>query len=278
MFFLTEIMIKKLLGLSPSHLYNVAVCCIVKNENHYLPEWIEHHLKIGVSRFYIYDNESKIPVADTLSAYIEEGIIQLEFIEGKEMQMPAYEHCLANYGPECQWIAFIDSDEFIVPKTVTGSLPDFLTDYKKFGGMGLNWLVFGSNGHLERPAGPQTKSYIKRTLKTNIINDHIKTIVQPKYVKRVLDPHHFLFIKGKYCVNEDFERLTGPRVKHTSNKIQLNHYYLRSFEDWQEKLERGRADKGAALEVERFYELDNEANLITDETIIELDMLIKETL
>jgi hypothetical protein len=270
-------MIKKLLGLSPSYIDKVAICCIVKDEGHYLHEWIEYHLKIGVSRFFIYDNESKIPIAGTLSPYADKGIVKVEFIAGKGMQQAAYEHCLANYGSTCQWIAFIDSDEFIVPKTLTGNLPEFLTAYENYGGLGLNWLVFGSNGHLEKPSAPQTHSYTKRTLKTNIINNHIKTIVQPKHVKRVpLDPHHFVFKKGKYCVNENFERLTGPRVSHTSNKIQLNHYFLRSLEDFKEKLERGRADNGLPRALELFYELDSEANLVTDENIIELKMLLQE--
>jgi len=270
-------MIKKLLGLSPSYMYEVAICCIVKDEHYYLPEWIEYHLKIGVSRFYMYDNESKIPVATTLSDYIDKGIVKLELISGRAMQKMAYEHCLANYGRECQWIAFIDADEFIVPKTITGNLPEFLSAFEKFGGIGLSWLLFGSNGHLEKPKSTQTQSYTKRTLKTHVMNDHIKTIVQPKYVKKVpLDPHHFIFKKGKYCVNENFERLTGPRNTHTSNKIQLNHYYLRSLEDYKEKLERGRADNGLFRSLGDFYDLDREANLITDENIIELKMLLDE--
>jgi len=270
-------MLKKILGLTPAYVNKVAICCIVKDENRYLHEWIEHHLKIGVSCFYVFDNGSKIPVADTLGDYIEKGIVKVEPLAGKGMQMVAHERCLANHGKECQWIAFIDADEFIVPKTLTGNLPEFMSAYEKFGGLGINWLVFGSNGHLERPEGLQTESYTRRTSKTHVVNNHIKTIVQPKYVKRVpLDPHHFVFKKGKFSVNENFERLTGPRVTHTSNKMQLNHYFLRSLEDYKEKLERGRADAGLARKLEEFFELDKEANLITDENILELRMLLND--
>jgi hypothetical protein len=270
-------MIKKLFGLSRPFLYEVAICCIVKNEDRDLPEWIDYHLKIGVSQFFVYDNDSKIPVSKALINYVNQGVLKVELMSGKGMQMVAHEHCLTNYGPQCKWIAFIDSDEFIVPKTATGNLPEFLSAYESFGGLGLNWLVFGSNGHSERPDSPQIQAYTRRTLKTNLINDHIKSIVQPKHVKRVpLDPHHFVFKKGKYCVNENFERLRGPRVKHTSNKIQLNHYFLRSLADYKEKLERGRADNGLARTLEEFWDLDKEANLITDENILELKILWEE--
>ena len=266
-------MIKKLLGISVPYTYEVAICLIVKDEDRYLPEWVDYHLKIGVNHFYIYDNDSKIPVASTLSKYVESGTVSVELISGKAMQMPAYARCLSKYGRLCKWIAFIDADEFIVPKTLSGNLPEFLSNYKRYGGIGLNWLVFGSNGHLQRPEGTLAQSYTKRTLKSNLVNNHIKTIAQPRHIKRVgSNPHDFIFKNGKHCVNENFERLRGPRVTHTSNKIQLNHYFLRSLEDFKEKLERGRADTGTTRQLEEFYELDREANLVSDESIIELTM------
>src|SRR5471030_1647252 len=141
-------MLKKLF--SPKTTYEVAICCIIKDEE-YLTEWVDYHLTVGVSQFYIYDNQSTIPVSETLKHYIESGLVVVELIEGKIKQMIAYGLCLKKYGRFCKWIAFIDADEFIVPKTFTGSLPEFLVPYERYGGLGINWLVFGSNGHIEKP-------------------------------------------------------------------------------------------------------------------------------
>ena len=272
-------MLGSIFKLKRPYKYNVAICCMAKDEDPYLIEWIDYHLGIGVSRFYIYDNESTIPISTTLSSYVEKGIVKVEPIAGKRMQVTAHKHCLANYGSECQWIAFIDVDEFIVPKTLTGNLVEFLNAYKKFGGLGINWLVFGSNGHVEKPEGSQFGNFTRRSLKTESRNGHIKSIVQPKYVKKVpKDPHHFYFRFPKYCVNENFKRIKGAIVPHTSNKIQLNHYYLRSLEEFKLKIAKGRPDIETSRLLEEFYIVNEIANFVIDENIVELQLIMNEKL
>ncbi|WP_368044404.1 glycosyltransferase family 2 protein, partial [uncultured Desulfovibrio sp.] len=39
-----------------------AVCLIAKDEEYYLKEWCEYHLRIGFDSIIIYDNGSKIPI------------------------------------------------------------------------------------------------------------------------------------------------------------------------------------------------------------------------
>ena len=269
---------EKLFGSQRSYLYEVAICCIVKDEE-YLPEWVEYHLTIGVTQFYIYDNESATPVIETLKSYVEKGLVTVVPIKGAAKQMIAYGDCLKKYGSLCKWITFIDADVFIVPKTFTGNLPDFLVPYERFGGLGINWLVFGSNGHVEKPAGPQIESYTRRTPKSNPDNDHIKSIVQPRYVKAIPSgPHHFHYTLGKYSVNENFKKFKGPFSPHSSNKIQLNHYWLRSEADFKEKLKRGRGDQTApelARKMEDFYQTNKESNIL-DETILTLKMVMSK--
>jgi hypothetical protein len=199
-------------------------------------------------------------------------LVVIEPIQGKAKQMIAYGHCLKKYGSLCKWIAFIDADEFIVPKT-TGNLPEFLSAYERFGGLGINWLVFGSNGHIEKPATSQIQSYTRRIPKSHPLNDHVKSIVQPRYVKHIPSgPHHFHYKLGKYSVNENFKRFKGPYSPHSTEKIQLNHYWLRSEADFKEKLLRGRGDQTApelARKMDDFHETDKEATII-DETILNL--------
>ncbi|MBS7566153.1 glycosyltransferase family 2 protein [Mucilaginibacter sp. Bleaf8] len=270
-------MIKTLLRRTPEVYKNyVAICCIVKNENLYFDEWIDYHTQIGVSHFYVYDNESVVPAAVTLAKYIKAGMVTVTEIKGKEKQTTAYGMCLKTYGADCRWIAFIDVDEYIVPKTMNGSLPEFLLSYEKFAALGISWLVFGSNGYEKKPDGLQVNNYTKRSLKTHSENDHIKSIVQPKFVVSPgTDPHHFVYQKKKFCVNENFERINGARVLHTSNKIQINHYFLRSLEEFKRKIGRGRADLDVPRKLNEFYEIDKDANVIVDEAIIELKMLIQ---
>jgi len=269
---------RKLFNRYRTYKFEVAICCIVKDEE-YLQEWVEYHAEIAVTHFYIYDNGSATPVNETLKTYIDKGLVTVIAFPGIVMQLPAYEHCLKHYGHLCKWIAFIDADEFIVPKTLTGNLPEFLVDYEPYGGLGVNWLVFGSNGHINKPHDTQLKSYTRRGLKSNPVNEHVKSIIQPRYVTQTSGPHHFGYKKKKFSVNENFNAFTGPFSAHSTNKIQINHYFLRSEADFIQKRERGRADTSAAehqRSMDDFYETDKNANLIVDESILEVQMLIRQ--
>ena len=46
--------------------YKTIICAILKDETPYLEEWIKHHLAIGVEHFVLYDNNSAIPIRETL--------------------------------------------------------------------------------------------------------------------------------------------------------------------------------------------------------------------
>ena len=247
----------------------LALCCIIKDEIPYLKEWIEYHSFIGVSKFYIYENECSSSVEEFLLPYIEQGLVHVEHISGKGMQLKAYNNCLKKFKNEAQWIGFIDVDEFIVPKS-NPDLRKFLKDYEDFGGLGINWLVFGSNGHITKPIGLQTKNFTKRSLSLHPTNQHIKTIVQTKHVKKARTPHHFSYKIGKICVDENKKRIKGPFSINSTGKIQINHYYLRSLQEFKEKMIRGMGDGGGSRTLNNFYDMDRDGNLVTDESIIKL--------
>ncbi|KAA6439138.1 hypothetical protein FEM33_12710 [Dyadobacter flavalbus] len=64
-----------MLKIIQSYNHYLTICCIVKDENESLEEWINYHRKIGVQQFYIYDNESKKSVKQTLQ---KAGLIKYE--------------------------------------------------------------------------------------------------------------------------------------------------------------------------------------------------------
>lgn len=248
----------------------VALCCIIKDENEYLEEWINYHLKIGVEHFYIYDNGSKIPITVTLEKNNLTKYTTVIYMPGKARQVKAYGHCLKNFGKAYKWIGFIDTDEFIVPKLTNGDFKAFLTEFEPFGGLGINWMIFGSNGHLKRTHLPQLKSFLLRADESFNINVHIKSIVQPEHVQSVLGSHNFEYKEGKFCVNENFERIDGAFSKTSVNKIQLNHYYCRSLEEYQLKVTRGYGDTRKKRSIDEFFRHDRHSNEVKDTTILEI--------
>lgn len=237
----------------------LSVCAIAKNETPYLEEWVNFHRVVGVEHFYIFDNESDIPVKNTLSKYVESGLITVINYPGKSMQMPSYTHCLNVYGKDNKWIAFIDCDEFLVPKE-KDSVPEVLSDYEKFGGLNVSWRIFGSSGHKTKPNGLMIENYTMAMPRDHYENTHTKAIVQTdKALRAGTNPHYCVFKPGYYSVSEDLKPVPNAWTPHCANKLQLNHYFLKSQEEFKIKIQRHRAD-AAHLEgrkLEDFEKFDN---------------------
>lgn len=43
-------------------------------------------------------------------------------------------------------MAFIDVDEFLMLRDGTPDMPALLRDYEQYGGLAVNWIMFGSSG------------------------------------------------------------------------------------------------------------------------------------
>ena len=250
--------------------YDLCLCCIVKDENDYLAEWINYHLKTGVQHFYIYDNGSIVSIASTIKQLNLLPYVTVISMPGKARQVKAYWHCIQNFGKNAKWIGFIDTDEFIVAKTTRGNIVNFLKDYAQYGGLGINWLIFGSNGNVEKTGRPQLESFTKRSDESFSVNRHIKNIVQPQYVAAVMGAHHFAFKGDKYLVNENFIKVDGSFSDVSVSKIQLNHYYCRSLAEYDAKIKRGYGDTSKKRTLDEFYYHDADSNKVTDTTILEL--------
>lgn len=223
--------------------YEVSICAIFKNEAPYLKEWIEFHKIQGVEHFYLYNNDSSDHYLEILQPYINSRCVSLvdwpytyEFGETNawlDLQRAAYVHCLKGCKSEPSWVAFIDLDEFLFcPNGM--SLKEFLRPYQRYGGVCVNWLMFGTSEIEEIPPG--------QTMIENLIHcapleeaRHLrgKSIVQPKYVNGCLDAHTFSFKRGLFTVNVGEKKITGgmelSQIFH--DRIRINHYWTRT-ESW----------------------------------------------
>lgn len=256
--------------------FYISLCCIVKDETPYLEEWITYHRKIGVDHFFLYDNESKIPVIDTLKSLGLDSYATVIKISGRAKQVKAYNDCLIRQRKVSQWIGFIDMDEFIVPKGTKGDFKAFLKKYEQFGGIGINWLIFGSGGHQNKTNRPQLESFLMRSEVGFHLNNHVKMVVQPQHTERSRGAHFFTFIKNYFAVNEKFVPITSHLSDISVDEIQLNHYWCRSLEEHYEKVERGLADTTRRTRtIDEFYERERDANKVEDRTILEVLELLK---
>lgn len=233
--------------------YHIIICAILKDETPYLIEWIEHHLKIGVEYFVLYDNNSAIPAKQTLDTYIKRGIVEvLDCKITNAPQLKTYMHCLYQMHDHTDWIAYIDIDEFIVLKK-HGDMHSFLENYKNVAGVCLNWMIYTANNHILKPEGTVMQNYTESVSNYFPPNRHVKSIVQPKHVNIIDNPHYPQYNAGCYSVNERYVYVPYACSEFSNEVAQVNHYFTKSFEEWLGKLGRGLADSTQTREVGEFW-------------------------
>lgn len=214
------------------------LCAVMNERVPYIREWLDYHVIIGVEHFTLYDDGNTPHLAVSLADYVQDGLVEVIRPERRMSQLSAYAECLHKARGRCKWLAFIDVDEFVVPKD-TDDLRILLTDYERHAGLVGSWLVFGSSGHVSRPQGLQMENYLYRLPNNNRYNCSIKSIVQPAQTVKALSPHNFAYVEGAGAVNEEEFPVSSPFSYNTVERLQINHYYYRSQQDWEEKAHRG---------------------------------------
>jgi hypothetical protein len=217
--------------------YYLSFCLIVRDDQAYIREWVDYHRSIGVDHFYITDNKSQPPLRETLKDYIASGLVTYKYDTRDHPQVAVYNECIQQHKNDSTWIAFFDVDEFLVLKKHS-SLKNFLKDYEAFGALSVVWYLFGSNGHLRKQASIR-QSY---TTRVDNYDNHFKTIVQPKRVLRFIVHNVASHVLPYYTVDEKKRRVSAyaPIQHGTSTELcQLNHYVLRSHDDYLDKQRRG---------------------------------------
>jgi hypothetical protein len=229
--------------------YYLGLCAIAKDETPFLREWAAYHHYIGFEKIYIYDNDSRTPVRDSIADLYDLQICDSYTMPGKARQLVAYNHCLKNHGHEFEWLAFFDLDEFLC-LVHDKDARTLLRDYEQFAALSINWSIFSSSGKLGSQAGFVTENYTLH-LRYSI---NSKCIVRPAMVKMPFTAHHFLYSRG-CAVNAMKQPSFGAYAPLAIDKVRLNHYPYKSQQDYEERLRRGDATYKDfnPRKLERFY-------------------------
>lgn len=234
----------------------LAVCAIAKNEGPYFREWIEWHLAQGVEKFYIYDNESTDNTKEVLAPYVEAGIVEYTFFPGRKRQLAAYDDCIERHRLDTRWIAVIDLDEFIVPMQ-DASIPAFLHRMERFAVVEINWLVYGSGGAKEKTPGDVMQRFRRHSLPGHYLNHHVKSILNPRRVCTMTGCHEAARISGKPGDSHGNAITANFRDREPQQDvIRINHYAIKSYEEFLAKRARGRARVETMRDMNYFEEYD----------------------
>ncbi|WIA32746.1 hypothetical protein OEZ86_005931 [Tetradesmus obliquus] len=233
----------------------VAICAIVKNQHQDLREWLEYHKWIGVGKVYVYDNNSTVPLLPDIIDMVQAGFVEYSYFTGMpryrdlfrtSSQWWAYNDCVSRFRHRHRWLAFIDADEFIVLQDAAGTnnINDFMRGYDQYGGLALNWVVFGSSGHKQRPHGGVLVNYRQCLPLQQEQNQHVKVIANTAHLMTVGDDPHRVYyhdMKRYSTVNELGVPVPGPKSPPSHTKVALYHYLTKSEGEYMQKMRRGSA-------------------------------------
>ncbi|MBR5465976.1 MAG: glycosyltransferase family 92 protein [Bacteroidaceae bacterium] len=244
----------KLENTSPKHYFTI--CAIAKNEGVYFKEWIDWHHNQGAEKFYIYDNNSSDNTKEVLEPYIKSGLVEYIFWPGTKQQLPAYDDCFERHRLESRWMAIIDLDEFIVP-IKHKNIVDFLNSIEDHSVVEINWLVYGSSGAERKESGKVMDRFRKHSLPDHPLNHHVKSIVNPRCVCSMIGCHEAACIIGT-TVDSHGNIITQGRKKRKPQQdvIRINHYAIKSYEEFLSKRARGRARVNSKRDLGYFERYD----------------------
>lgn len=232
--------------------YYLSVVSVIRDENEYLEEWIRYHIEeMGVDHFYIYDNESKVPILQYLKernfGYLNRCTI-IRYPTTEWVQQDSHNDFLRRYKDHTKWMISMDPDEYIVLKDNRLTLKKFLEKHKDYAKIFCPWKFYNANGQVHKTEGTDFQRF------TNAINyredsSDAKAFSQTHYIVE--------FRSHTACLEVNVPIATSkscPEI--TIDAIQLNHYYTRSYEEWMEKMKRGSCHPGCLKRYSEFFILN----------------------
>ena len=213
------------------------ICCCAKNEQHYISEWVDYHLKLGFDHIYIYNNDDDQSILQKIFDN-NNKVSLIDYSSKKEIQ----KKYIADFYVcgSFEWCAFIDCDEFI---TLNGydNIKDYINEFPDdCQQICLNWLCYGHNNNYDYNTVPIQNRMpfcaipITWTdlIDNKPINTHIKSIVKKSFNIERFNPNpHSLMMRNSY--NNKFEKITNG-IDCKSDQINydiayIKHYYVRDI-------------------------------------------------
>ena len=246
------------------------ICAMIKDEHPYIREWALHHKSLRFDKIFIYDDHSSYPYDAEIGDLISSGFIEISQWEGNQWsrQSRAYNQFVWSKEWEDEdYCAFIDIDEFIFFDTAK-TIEEFMSLYKEFAGVGLNWRLYNANGRINAPHNISTiEAY---TQEFEYYEPRIKVIGRLKDIQSFPSVHHFKPLKGR-LVTTDNHTITG--MEHQPESFingHIKHYITKSWEDWIRRLKRGNITSGLRT-IDTFFKFNPDLANLKQELTKNLD-------
>lgn len=217
-----------------------------RDETRYLKEWIEYHRIIGATKLYMVNHDKgaeREASSAVLSPYVRSGLVCELFLDSDSpmWQYLAWKLVTDAAVGETEWICLTDADAFLFPVRNTSAITE-LREFERpnVAGLAIYTCTFGSSGLLLPPL-LQTQSFTRRAAIDDPSNWTANYILrlhncEPTTHDRYAAPRaeFEIFDTDGVPIAGLPKKRNGPK-----DKLRLNHYSIRSEEDWKKKVARG---------------------------------------
>ncbi|MBQ7630187.1 MAG: glycosyltransferase family 92 protein [Selenomonadaceae bacterium] len=251
--------------------YDLAIVSMMKNAAPYIEEWLEYHLLAGVNHFFIYDNESEDNFAEVLNPYVDAGLVTYIFYLGLRQQMAAFNEAIERYEFLCRYIAFVDDDEFIFPKSnrnIAEVTDEILSLVNNAGGLEICYHSYGSSGHKTADFNHGVLERFTHRAAKELRG--VKSILNPRRADYMWTPHFAEYFDAFIRVNQQNFNATQGIDFNVADNIVMNHYHIKSLEEYVKRKSNTDACFGDAwinLE-EKFNAIDAGCSEVFDDGIL----------
>lgn len=245
----------------PDTPHYLSLCCIIKDEDDVIEEWVAFHLGVGVDFILVIDNGPSSALPRILAPYISQGTVELvHFWAPGRQQQRAYDRAIRYMRGKTRWLGFIDADEFLFP-SVADDLPTVFREFENHVAVSINWVSFGSSGHDTPPKGFIIENFTERgeldhrfpwpRLRDTSypddhpeayrpMNTHVKTVLDPSRTLWFRTAHHYKYLPGLTAITENETPIDSPISDTVSiEKLRINHYWSKSRQQLLQKITKG---------------------------------------
>ena len=199
-----------------------------------IAEWVAHHLLLGFDKVFVFDHLSINPISNILTTKFEGRVKVLRVYGSGNIKMNLMMDAVnISKKDNVSWMLYLDADEFLLLNKHQ-NVKDYLRNFTHADSVGVNWLMFGSSGHITQPKGLITENFIRSELR---LNQHVKTFIRPSVVLNVVNPHWYVISKPNRCYSGAGTKMPmGPfniqPLPFIKSPAYIAHYFMQSENEY----------------------------------------------
>ncbi|KAK1289745.1 hypothetical protein QJS10_CPB18g00511 [Acorus calamus] len=237
----------------------LCACTMLRNQARFLREWVTYHARVGVGRWFVYDNNSDDGLELTVASLVSSGFeVTRHAWPWVKTQEAGFAHCAVRARQaRCAWVAFTDVDEFLyLPNVNRMTSPAPMREVlarlpRMIGEVRVACHSFGPSGRIRAPARGVTVGYTCRLASP----ERHKSIMRPEALDGSLVNvvHHFRLGDGYGYENLERAEVVVNHYKYQAWEVFKEKFYRRVatyVADWQEKGNEGSKDRAPGLGTE----------------------------